>query len=210
MQTAPGRPVHVIDPFAGHLSPKLAKGIRELLVGPRVQEINFDFSSVLVHAVHFKEVARMFVSGLHDKGIHVVVHPVFLFGEKAQAIYMSAYDSFYFESSEVLEDDEGRAVAVHECVHAVCDYRRRNTAIRSEEGAAMLAEAWYRLTSDDVVVFDGLGDVIWEVADRLRKRWLATRLPVPLRNSEINAVRAAAARDGYENGHYYNNGIIGA
>lgn len=210
MQTAPRRPIRVIDPFAGHLSPTLVKGIRELLVGARVQEINFDFGSVLVHAFHFKEIARLFVNRLQDKGIHVVVHPVFLFEEKAEAIYMSEFDSLYFESTNVLDDDEGRAVAVHECVHAVCDYRRRATAIRSEEGAAMLAEAWYRLTSDDVVVFDGFGDAVWEIADRLRNRWRATGVPVPLRNSEINAMRLEAARAGHENGHYYNNGIVGA
>jgi hypothetical protein len=44
-----------IDPFAGYFSPKLSKGIRELLLSPRVQGINFDFGSVLVHAPHFGE-----------------------------------------------------------------------------------------------------------------------------------------------------------
>ena len=47
MTRMPGQRIPTIDPFAPHLSPTLARGIKELLVGPRVQEINFDFGSVL-------------------------------------------------------------------------------------------------------------------------------------------------------------------
>ena len=134
MPRMPGQRIPTIDPFAPHLSPTLARGIKELLVGPRVQEINFDFGSVLVHAPHFTAISRLIVGGLYEKGIHVVVHPVMLMQEDAVAMYVTEYDTMYFENTQVLDDEEGRATALHECVHVVCDYRRRVTAIRSEEG----------------------------------------------------------------------------
>jgi len=59
------------------------------------------------------------------------------------------------------------------------------------------------------VVYDYYSDSIWEIAERLRSRWLKTRLPVDLRGSEINAARAEAARFGIENGTYAHNGIVG-
>ena len=210
MRRMPGQRIPTIDPFAPHLSPTLARGIKELLVGPRVQEINFDFGSVLVHAPHFTAVSRLIVGGLYEKGIHVVIHPVMLLQEDAVAMYSTDYDAMYFENTEVLDDEAGRATALHECVHAVCDYRRRVTAIRSEEGAAIVAEAWYLLSSDEEVIFEYYSDSIWEIADRLRNRWLKTRVPVDLRGSEINAARAEAARLGIVNGTYAHNGIAGA
>ena len=210
MRRMPGQRIPTIDPFAPHLSPTLARGIRELLVGPRVQEINFDFGSVLVHAPHFTAISRLIVGGLHEKGIHVVIHPVMLLQEDAVAMYFPEYDAMYFENTQVLDDEAGRATALHECVHAVCDYRRRVTAIRSEEGAAIVAEAWYLLSSDEEVIFEYYSDSIWEIADRLRNRWLKTRVPVDLRGSEINAARAEAARLGIVNGTYAHNGIVGA
>ena len=75
--------------------------------------------------------------------------------------------------------------------------------------AAMVAEAWYWLSSDEEVVYDYYSDSIWEIADRLRNRWLKTRQPVALHGSEINAARAEAARFGIENGTYSHNGIVG-
>jgi hypothetical protein len=73
----------------------------------------------------------------------------------------------------------------------------------------MVAEAWYRLSSDEEVVYEYYSDSIWEIADRLRNRWLKTRVPVNLKGSEINAARAEAARFGIENGTYAHNGIVG-
>lgn len=207
-------PPRTIDPFAPFLSPMLTQRIKQLLVGDRVQEINFDFGSVLVHAYHFREIAKLFVTDLHTKGIHVVVNPTLILTESdpdhpRDAFYYSEYDSLYFKSTDVLNDEDGQALAVHECVHAVCDYRRRSTAIRSEEAAAMLAQVWFLLSSDDVVVFDDFYGPLWEIAGRLRNRWMKTRLPVPLTASEINAARLHAAKQGYENGHYSHNGILG-
>jgi len=213
MPAAAGPQPTIVDPFAPFLSPTLTRNIKNLLISDRVQEINFDFGSVLVHAYHFREIAKMFATQLHEKGIHVVINPEYIRQESTpdhprDAVYSSDYDAIYFKAPDALDGEEGRALAVHECVHVVCDYRRRVTAIRSEEGAAMVAQVWYQLSSDDVVLFDEFYGPIWEIADRLRNRWLATGKPVPLRGSEINAVRAHAARMGYENAHYSHDGII--
>lgn len=196
------------NPFAGYFSPKLAKGIRALLLTPRVQEINFDFGSVLVHSQHFREISRRFVDRLGDRGIHTIVHPSLLIEDDAGAVYISENDAMYFELSDLLDDEEGRSTAIHELVHAVCDYRRRVTAVRSEEGAAILAEVWYRLSgNDEILVFDYWSDGVWEVASRLRERWYATHRPVPLRGSEINMLRLEAAKKGYDNGYYSHDGM---
>jgi hypothetical protein len=198
------------DPFIGYVSAQAAVGTKELLLSNRVQEINFDFGSVPVHAHYFREIAKLIVPHLKQKGIHIVVHPTYLIHEKAEAMYVTEADSIYVSSAAVLNDEDGRATIVHECVHAVCDYRGRSTAMRSEEGAALVAEAWYLQSSNDTIVFDEdhYGPV-WEIAQRLRDRWLATRQPVPLKASEINAARLRVAQLGTENGYYSNNGIVG-
>jgi hypothetical protein len=207
-------PPRTIDPFAPFFSPKLTRGIKELILGPRVQEINFDFGSIIVHAYHFRDVAKLFASSLQEKGVHAVVNPDFLLSEKAAAIYMTEYDAMYFASSDALDEEDGRGDAVHECVHLICDYRRRVTAIRSEEGAAMLARAWYMLTSpDEIIVLEERGELtekVWEIAYSLRQRWLSKRVPVVMKASEINAIRGEAARFGHDNGHYHNDGIATA
>ena len=145
-----------IDPFRGVFSPRLVRGFRELLRRPEVAEINFNFGSVQVHARSFREISALFSERLDRPGLKVVVHPSLLIEENAGAMYISAYDTIYVKSFNVLETAAGRGTAIHECVHAISDYRARNTAVRSEEGAAMLAEAWFRQVApdDDLVIFN--------------------------------------------------------
>ena len=192
-----------VDPFKGYFSKRLSDGMEELLLSKRVQEINFDFGSVLVHAVRYREIAKMFVKKLGDKGIHTVVHPAHLISEESEAMYYSAHDSMYFKSSTVLNDEGGRATAVHEATHALCDYRGRTTAIRSEEGACFLAEALYLLSkTDGVATSEDVPLKVFDIAADIRTRARRTAGPVALRSSEINAIRLEMARLGYENGHY--------
>ena len=203
--------VRPIDPFAGYFSKKLSDGMEELLLSKRVQQINFDFGSVIVHAIHYRQIAKMFVKKLGDKGIHTVVHPAHLVSEKSDAMYYSGHDTMYFESSRVLNDEDGRAIAIHEATHAVCDYRGRTTAVRSEEGACYLAEALYLLSKPKGAVTSAdVPEPVFDIAADIRAR--ATRIsgPVALRASEINAIRREMARLGYENGYYNENkGIAG-
>ena len=83
--------------------------------------------------------------------------------------------------------------------------QERGTAIRHEEGAAFLCEAWYLLgvggdaqTATTPVIADAAAD--------LRTRAAAGR-PVRATATQVNAVRAEMARTyGYENGFYGNDG----
>ena len=188
-----------IDPFRGVFSPKLVRGFRDLLRRPEVSEISFNFGSVQVHAHSFREISALFSDRLDRPGLKVVVHPSFLIEENAGAMYISAVDTIYVKSFDLLDTASGRGTAIHECVHAISDYRARSTAIRSEEGAAMLAEAWFRQAADDddLVIFNHeSAEVIWDVAAAVRARALKSRsgAPVSLRGSEINAVRMAVAQ----------------
>ena len=209
-----------IDPFTGVFSPKLVKGFRDLLRRPETAEINFNFGSVQVHGHSFREISDLFTDRLGGKGIHVVVHPSLLIEENAGAMYISGNDTIYVKRFDLLDDAPGRGTAIHECIHAICDYRSRSTAIRSEEGAAYVAEAWFRQAApdDDLVIFnDPLAERIWDVATAVRARWLKSGATVSLKGSEINAVRMAVAQmkhaDGthvYLNGYYdEHNGIAG-
>ncbi len=188
-----------IDPFRGVFSQKLVQGFRALLRTPEVAEINFNFGSVQVHAHSFREISDLFTDRLGGAGIHVVIHPSFLIEENAGAIYMSGHDTIYVKTGSILDQPAGRGTAIHECVHAICDYRSRSTAIRSEEGAAMLAEAWFRQASDDddLVIFNhDSAETIWDVAAEVRARALKSKsgAPISLKASEINAVRMAVAQ----------------
>lgn len=211
-----------IDPFRGVFSAKLVRGFRELLLRPEVAEISFNFGSVQVHAQSFREIAGLFTERVDGAGLKVVVHPSFLVEENAGAMYISASDTIYVKSFAALDTAAGRGTAIHECVHAISDYRARSTAIRSEEGAAMLAEAWFRQAAEDdeLVIFNhDSAEVIWDVAAAVRARALKSKSggPISLKGSEINAVRMAAARmksaDGtfaYLNGFYKDHdGIAG-
>ena len=203
------RSIATADPFKGHFSKKLSDGMEALLLSARVQQINFDFGSVLVHAEHYREIAKMFVKKLGDKGIHTIIHPAHLISEKAEAMYYSGTDTMYFESSYLLNDEGGRATAVHEATHAVCDYRGRTTAARSEEGACYLAEALYLLSKGDgVVSSDDVPEPVFDIAIDVRSRARGMSAPVALRASEINAIRMEMAKLGIENTYYDNHGGI--
>jgi hypothetical protein len=194
-----------IDPFTGVFSPSLVKGFRALLRRPETSEINFNFGSVQVHARSFREVSELFTDRLGGSGLHVVVHPSFLIEENAGAMYLSHNDTIYVSRFDLLDDAAGRGTAIHECVHAICDYRSRNTAIRSEEGAAYVAEAWFRQAADDddIVIFNTpTAEVIWDVATAARARHQKSGAPVSLRGSEINAVRMAVAQMKHADGSF--------
>ena len=194
-----------IDPFVGVFSLKLVRGFRALLRTPEVAEINFNFGSVQVHAQSFREISELFTDRLGGRGLHVVIHPSFLIEENAGAIYMSGNDTIYVKSGDILDTPAGRGTAVHECVHAICDYRSRSTAIRSEEGAAMLAEAWYRQVADDdepIIFNHDSAEVIYDVAASVRARASKSSGPVSLKPSEINAVRMATAQMKHADGTF--------
>jgi hypothetical protein len=196
------------DPFAPRFSKLVAQQIKSFLTGPEVQRIHFAFGSIEVAPVHFQELARRFDDNPYHSGlsgIRVVINPVYLAQEKSLAQYNADADAFYFRTDLIMTKEVGRGVVLHECVHAVCDLRARSTAIRSEEGAAELARAWYHVIRGTRAVAPDIPQSIWQVADAVAARGAAGR--VVLRGSEINAMRLEMARQGYENEHYSNDGV---
>lgn len=201
-----------IDPFKEVFSLNLVRGFRNLLRTEAVGEINFNFGSVQVHSRSFREISELFTERQGGEGLKVMVHPSLLIKENAGGLYMSEHDTIYVERFDLLDDSRGRGAAVHECVHAICDYRSRSTAVRSEEGAAYIAEAWYRQAdpADEPIIFNQpQAEVMLDVATSVRTRSLKSKsgAPVSLRGSEINAVRMAVAQLKAADGSYmYHNG----
>lgn len=89
------------------------------------------------------------------------------------------------------------------------DLRAVSASIRSEEGAAFIAEAWYWLAQwlSIAPVAPGFPQAIAHIAAELRARSLRSGgAVVELTQQQINDARLAMARFGVANGHYQSNG----
>jgi hypothetical protein len=212
-----GRRINPWDPFGPFASQPAAKMVKELLLGEQVQGIRFAFGSVLVWPEGFRAVADHIHDSAGIPGLRVVIDAtrfiaLFRSGKPTFAQYTASEDAIYLPSHNLLEGALGLGIVVHECVHALCDLRGRSTALRSEEGAAQVAQAWYYLTRGvEGEVGVHLADEVIEITAAVRGR--AARAPgvVGLGPSEINKVRAVTARQGYANVHNTNrDGIAGA
>lgn len=181
--------------------PQIEHSFANLLISTPVQQISFRFGHVHVLPEHFRAVA----DGLRDGTLSVTFNPVALAADGSLAEYDSGPDTFTFQSDRVLDTPRGRAVAIHEASHAVADFRVGNTAIRHEEGAAHICEAWYLLNIGSDPSANLPAEVV-TAATALRTRAEQGR-PARATGTEINTVRRAMARLGYENAFYDNDGF---
>lgn len=209
-RTSPAsRRPRTFDPFLPRFSQKLAHAMKALLTDPRVAEINFDFGSVLVHHQHFRGIAQLIAQQADGPGLKIRVDPALLIRNVSDAMYFRDTDTIAFMSAGALEDEDGRALAIHEATHAVCDWRGRSTANRSEEGACFLAAALYLLSNPSGIVVNGyVPEVVFDVAVGVRARRFGAA-PVAVRGSEIAAIRREMARMDYANTHITNHDGIG-
>lgn len=204
------------DPFSPFASLPAAKMVRDLLISDAVQAIRFAFGSIPVWPEGFRSVADHVALSANVPGMKVVIDANYFIGRlRAEKPILAEYelstDEMKLPSHALLEGDIGRGIVVHECVHALCDLRARSTAIRSEEGAASVAQAWYYLErgATDIPRF-ALNPVFLEIAGAARERAAHTAGIVALKGSEINSARAQMAREGFENDFYrVNDGIAG-
>ncbi len=180
----------------------LARNYANLLLAPEVQNINFRLGHVHVFPSHFRAVA----DGLRDGTLSVAFAAERLAKEDSDAEYHSGENTFFFRSDTILEKLSGRSTAVHEASHACADFRNRNTAIRQEEGAAFMCEAWYLLNLGIDPEVSLLPDEVVAVTKDMYARRQGNS-PVNASGSEINAVRRAMAKLKYENGFYNNSGF---
>ncbi len=172
-----------------------------LLLSNRVQSIAFYFGHVHVLPEYFRRVAQ----GLIDGRIQIQVDPTQLPND-AEAFYKDLENILIFRTNDILQSPAGRAKVVHECSHAAADSRRKSTAIRHEEAAAFICEAWY--LDDDGIDADGdhnVSDVFFDIARALKGR---SGTPPAATGSEINDAREEIALVyGYENGFNRNDGF---
>lgn len=191
------RPIRTADPFA---MPDLAHGIANLILKPEVTAIHFSFGSVLIMPEGFRAVAE----ALRGGKVTVRVDPDYLKSQDSDAEYDAVKNELIFPTHMLLWTAAGRSTAVHEATHVIADWRRRSTAMRSEEGAAYVAEAWYNLNVGGGDM-SGIPDEVVGIAEAVRGR-ASSGAPVAMTGSEINAVRGEMARvKDVENGHFTSN-----
>lgn len=194
---APIRRIRTVDPFA---LPDLAKGIADLILKPEVASIHFSFGSVLIMPEGFRAVSDALRSGR----VTVKIAPEYLKKEDSDAEYDSDLNQLIFPTRTLLWSAAGRSTAVHESTHVIADWRRRSTAMRSEEGAAYVAEAWYNLNVGGGDM-SGIPEEVVSIAAAVRARASGSG-PVAMLGSEINAVRREMAqKKDVENGHFTGN-----
>lgn len=185
--------------------------IRNLLLTNQVKEINFLMAGARVTGHGYLELSRLFSDRPVPHRIRVTVRPQ-LVSPRAEASYTPDDDKLHLRSSHSLTTAFGRGSVVHECTHAQLDLRAMSTPIRSEEAAAFIAEAWYRLACGEGVaaVTADIPNPIVVVAQDLRQQAShAIGAPVTLTTDQINTVRREVTLMGYTTGHYINNGIRG-
>ncbi|MEM6487925.1 MAG: hypothetical protein AAF677_06575 [Pseudomonadota bacterium] len=191
---------------AGMSQPPLTHQMANLLESPAVQKIGFRFGHVIVTPTDFRDVATALRAGR----VTVKIDPAELKRHDAIAMYEHTGNVVTVASAGILGTIEGRSTVVHEAAHAVADNRGRGTAVRHDECAAYICEAWYYLETTTVTqaVIDksSCTEAIFEIAKALRNRAKSEK-PPRASNDEINRGRREMARYGYQNGHYSYNGI---
>src|SRR6476660_7077703 len=116
--------------------------IQSLLRSNEVKEIDFTMAGIHVSGHGFWELSHCVSDHSLRHRIRVTVRPQ-LVPSYADAAYDPDEDKINLRSPTVLATPAGRAAVVHECTHAQIDLRGIATPLRSEEGAAFIAEAWY-------------------------------------------------------------------
>lgn len=185
--------------------------IQSLLRSNQVKQIDFTMAGIHVSGHGFWELAHCFSDHFSRHRIRVTVRPQ-LVPSNADAAYDPDQDKINLRSATVLATPAGRAAVVHECTHAQIDLRGIATPLRSEEGAAFIAEAWYLQAcgANVAMVSPGFPIEIFDIASDLRAQSRQARgAPVALSPDQINAARFAMVGLGYATGHYTSNGIHG-
>jgi hypothetical protein len=183
--------------------------IQQLLRSSEVQSINFTMAGIIVSGLGYRELSNCFSRTPMRHRIRVTVRPI-LVSHDADAEYDDVQDKIYLRSATVLQTPHGRGCVVHELTHAQIDLRATATPIRSEEGAAFIAEAWYYLACGRSVA-----DISAEVSSEIAQIAAAARARAPtggavaLTADEINTARRAMVARGYGDGHYIADGIRG-
>ncbi len=156
--------------------------IQNLLRSNEVKQINFIISSSPDRRVTgrgFWELANCFSDTTIRHRVRVTVNPAIV-GNRASASYTADDNKLHLRSADELATMDGRSAVVHECTHAQFDMRGVDTRIRTEEGAAYIAESWYLLASGLTVQTIQANHTtipanIVTLTDEIRNTWRAGR-----------------------------------
>lgn len=182
----------------------LESDIQALLRSPQVREINFRLRGIRVTGTGFAGLANHFSENPIPERIQVFpnsdrVPPQF------GAEYFFAEDriDLGFDS---LSDPIAQGVIVHECTHALNDFRGILTNTRSNESSAYIAQAWFWLAAgmpDDEIDrrLRRNGEVIRTIAFDLRYQAQTTGGIVAVSDDQINSARGFVRDTGIYGSH---------
>lgn len=190
--------------------------VQSLLRSNEVKAIDFTFASLRITGHGFWELSHRFSDTFMSHRIRVTVRPAIV--GRALSLYNPGSgpdgDKLNLRSRDTLNTAFGRASVVHECTHALMDMRGLQARIRSEEGAAFIAQAWYLLNANEdlhnPLDFNLTGEIIM-IAHDLRTRSIRARGgTVALTGAQVTAARRSMAETyGYGSGVYSGDGIRG-
>lgn len=181
--------------------PTFAHRLADLLEHPSVQGIRFCNQTTMILPAAFRNVA----AAVRSNALKIVYDPVALAANGTLAEYTSSTNTFAFASNTALDTEKGRAVAVHEACHAICDEAMGLNNILVEEGAAYVAQVWY-LMNEGASVAKYPADFV-AVATSLRNQAAGGGLIPVMTSAEKRSVAAEAARQGYKYGWYEGDGF---
>lgn len=195
------------------MSVALAQEVRTVLTSPHAREIRFRVrDNLVVTGEGFAALAPLITHNRQAPPPRIWVR------EQANLLTLHGMDGVYYPSPDRLHlvslaaasTPRGHGHIIHECTHAQIDMRAVDTPIRSEEGAAFLAEAWYHVAAGNEGVLSSFQRAAFvPIARRLHAT--ASTLPateiIQLTQADINAIRLAVAD--YSLSFYGSNGITG-
>lgn len=193
--------------------------IHRLLRSPEVHGINFSYPEPFsngrtinrtVTGQKFNELSRLFSDTTIPHRIRVTTNPAIVRID-SEATYDQYEDKINVRSDTILQTPEGRACFVHECVHALQDWRYFDMRIQLAESMAYIAEAWYLLNSP-AGSLNGICRDLRAVSRELRESYgrQIHGSPVEMTSEQYHRAREAVVNcHHYHTGFYDYNGIRG-
>lgn len=183
--------------------------IQSLLRSNEVWKIDFSMAGMRITKDGYWVLAKRFSNREIAHRVRVYTRPE-LVGSRNEALYEPRQDKIRLRSPNVMQTLSGRATVIHECTHALLDFRDMRSNIRSDEGTAFVAAAMYMhiCSASFNEIDEKVTEDIRNIAIELFNRSSATSSTAAMTADQINTVRRTMARF-YGTGYYLSNGIHG-
>ena len=154
------------------------------LLTPAVQSIDFRFGHIAVMPAGFREVAQALI----ERRITIEVNQAELEAHKGNVkggtplgMYDVRCNRIVVPKHNMFENHEDKVTLVHEATHAVQDRMKQLISAVQDEGAAQVAEVWYRKEAG--IPLDTKHPIVLEVGEAMHAR--RHEKPVIATNMEI-------------------------